>query len=130
MRLNELAQPGNKDVITDPFELEVYDHASREFSKGDDGSRMRQVIGKIRLAAVKTQPKDEKFAVECFKECIASSDWEIAQQVCHVAALTGPKTNPLMSLDANYRSWHLRRSPSLTYASTRSSSSLLSFFML
>jgi len=80
--LSALAQPGCKQIITDADELEIYDEACMLLSKGQDRSEMATIICKIRLAAVKARPSDEKLAVACFRACLKRCNWDYAQQVC------------------------------------------------
>lgn len=83
IRLAGLAQPGCKEVITDIEELGLYDEAATRLSVGQDGTEMANIICRIRLAAVKASPKNEKLGIDCFRACLLRTNWDYAQQVCH-----------------------------------------------
>ncbi|KAI9744804.1 MAG: hypothetical protein M1818_001729 [Claussenomyces sp. TS43310] len=75
----DLATRSEATVFSGIEELELYDEALKAAfpdSLGVEGS----VICRMRAAAVKAVPKDEKLALACFNACLARDRFEQAQQ--------------------------------------------------
>ncbi len=69
-----------KETPRDEAELELYDEASKIlFSERSSPEAL--AVGKIRVDAVKSNPKDERLAKACFRSCLKNNDIEHAQQV-------------------------------------------------
>lgn len=81
IRLAILSQPGCKEIISDTDELNIYEEAAAAMFPNQDDKKAAAYTSKMRLAAVKANPKKEKLAQDCFHVCVKRSDWDYAQQV-------------------------------------------------
>jgi hypothetical protein len=82
VRLAELSQPGCKEIISDTDELNIYEEAAATMVSNQEDKKAAAFTSKMRLAAVRANPKKEKLAQDCFHVCVKRSDWDYAQQVC------------------------------------------------
>lgn len=81
IRLATLSQPGCKEIISDIDELNIYEEAAATMVSNDEDKKAAAFTSKMRLAAVRANPKKEKLAQDCFHVCVKRSDWDYAQQV-------------------------------------------------
>lgn len=82
IRLATLSQPGCKEIISDIDELNIYEEAAAAMFPNQEEKKAAAFTSKMRLAAVRANPKKEKLAQDCFHVCVKRSDWDYAQQVC------------------------------------------------
>lgn len=81
IRLATLSQPGCKEIISDTDELNIYEEAATTMFPNQEDKKAAAFTSKMRLAAVRANPKKEKLAQDCFHVCVKRSDWDYAQQV-------------------------------------------------
>ncbi|KFY55521.1 hypothetical protein V496_06983 [Pseudogymnoascus sp. VKM F-4515 (FW-2607)] len=84
IRLATLSQPGCKEIISDIDELNIYEEAAATMVSNDEDKKAAAFTSKMRLAAVRANPKKEKLAQDCFHVCVKRSDWDYAQQIATV----------------------------------------------
>ncbi|KFY06783.1 hypothetical protein V492_07759 [Pseudogymnoascus sp. VKM F-4246] len=84
IRLATLSQPGCKEIISDTDELNIYEEAAVAMFPNEEDKKASAFTSKMRLAAVKANPKKEKLGRDCFHVCVKRSDWDCAQQIATV----------------------------------------------
>ncbi|ELR02124.1 hypothetical protein VC83_06962 [Pseudogymnoascus destructans] len=110
IRLATLSQPGCKEIISDIDELNIYEEAAAAMFSNQEEKKAAAFTSKMRLAAVRANPKKEKLAQDCFHVCVRRSDWDYAQQIATVLEKNFPGNH-------EYPFWKL--TAILTFTETR-----------
>ncbi|KFZ13020.1 hypothetical protein V502_06820 [Pseudogymnoascus sp. VKM F-4520 (FW-2644)] len=110
IRLATLSQPGCKEIISDTDELNIYEEAATTMFPNQEDKKAAAFTSKMRLAAVRANPKKEKLAQDCFHVCVKRSDWDYAQQIATVLEKNFPGNH-------EYPFWKL--TAILTFTETR-----------
>ncbi|KFY28541.1 hypothetical protein V493_02880 [Pseudogymnoascus sp. VKM F-4281 (FW-2241)] len=110
IRLATLSQPGCKEIISDTDELNIYEEAATAMFPSQEEKNAAAFTSKMRLAAVRANPKKETLARDCFHVCVKRSDWDYAQQIATVLEKNFPGNH-------EYPFWKL--TAILTFTETR-----------